>query len=116
MHGAVVGSSLSSNLNPSQSFTMIHICLKHTFLIILHSTDAPTSPKGRIIHKELYASFAYESSKLLAKQDPSIENRKKLVRAATTNFIPPIATSSSKLESSKLSNKLKYFLKFTDEY
>ena len=91
------------------------MCSKHTKLIILHSTDAPTSPKGRIIHKELYASFAYESSKLLAKQDPSIENRKKLVRAATTNFIPPIATSSSKLESSKLSNKLKYFLN-TDEY
>ena len=101
MHGAVVGSSLSSNLNPSQSctiFTMIEVCLKYTYLIILHSTDAPTSPKGRIIHKELYASFTYESSKLLAKQDPSIENRKKLVRAATTNILPSNAISSSKLE------------------
>ena len=88
---------------------MIHICLKHTFLIILHSTDAPTSPKGRIIHKELYASFAYESSKLLAKQDPSIENRKKLVRAATTNILPTTAISSSKLESREFLNKLKYF-------
>ena len=78
------------------------MCFKYTYLIILHYTDAPTSPKGRIIHKELYASFAHESSKLLVKQDPSIENRKKLVRAATTNFIPTNATSSSKLESSKL--------------
>ena len=115
MHGAVVGSSLSSNLNSSQSFTMIHICLKHTFLIILHSTDAPTSPKGRIIHKELYASFTYESSKLLAKQDPSLENRKKLVRAATTNILPTTAISSSKLESREFLNKLKYF-SITNEY
>ena len=88
---------------------MIHICLKHTFLIILHSTDAPTSPKGRIIHKELYASFTYESSKLLAKQDPSLENRKKLVRAATTNILPTTAISSSKLESREFLKKLKYF-------
>ena len=77
---------------------MIEVCLKYTYLIILHSTDAPTSPKGRIIHKELYASFTYESSKLLAKQDPSIENRKKLVRAVTTNILPSNAISSSKLE------------------
>ena len=85
---------------------MIDISLKDTFPIILHSSDAPTSPKGRIIHKELYASFTYESSKLLAKQDPSIENRKKLVRAATTNILPSNAISSSKLE---ILNKLKYF-------
>ena len=84
---------------------MIDVCLKYTYLIILHTTDAPTSPKGRIIHKELYASFTYESSKLLAKQDPSIENRKKLVRAATTNILPSNAISSSKLE---ILNKLKY--------
>ena len=85
------------------------MCSKHTYHIILHSTDAPTSPKGRIIHKELYASFTYESSKLLAKQDPSLENRKKLVRAATTNILPPNAISSSKLESGDFLNKLKYF-------
>ena len=102
MHGAVVGSSLSSNLNPSQSCinALIYndLYVFKTYIIILHSTDAPTSPKGRIIHNELYASFTYESSKLLAKQDPSIENRKKLVRAATTNILPSNAISSSKLE------------------
>ena len=109
MHGAVVGSSLSSNLNPSQSCTIFIYNDPYVFkasIINLHSTDAPTSPKGRIIHKELYASFTYESSKLIAKQDPSIENRKKLVRAATTNILPATAISSSKLE---IINKLKYF-------
>ena len=69
-------------------------------IIILHFTDSPTSPKGRIIHEELYAAYPYEPSKLLAKKEPSSVDVavKGPVSQPITNFVSPSGVPCSKLQ------------------
>ena len=74
--------------------------VKNVYLIFLNFTDSPTSPKGRIIHEELYASYPYETSKLYPKKDlSSVKGAvKDIVSQPINNFLSPSVTPSSKLQ------------------
>ena len=74
--------------------------MKNIYLIILNFTDSPTSPKGRIIHEELYASYPCETSKLHPKKDPSSVNVavKNMASQPINNFLSPSVTPTSKLQ------------------
>ena len=73
--------------------------MKNIYLIILNFTDSPTSPKGRIIHEELYASYPYETSKSRPKKDHSSVNvAVKGIVSQPINHLTPIVTPSSKLQ------------------
>ena len=74
--------------------------VKNVYLIFLNFTDSPTSPKGRIIHEELYAAYPYEPSKLPAKKEPSSVDVavKALVSQPITNLVSPSGVPCSKLQ------------------
>ena len=91
----------------STGFDLKYTCIYHNrvrypciYIIILHFTDSPTSPKGRIIHEELYAAYPYEPSKLLAKKEPSSVDVavKALVSQPSPNFVSPSGVPCSKLQ------------------